>query len=337
MSLLTPVDLHELPPGNNLLQSSFWGEFKSHFGWRPHAFLYQGVGVLMLERNLPGGFVLAYLPHPLKETDLEENHELGEVLSELRNFLPSRTLCIRCDFPRAITLEEGTEEYPFASKLKKAVMDIQAPSTVLVSLEGSEDELLKRMKTKTRYNIRLSARRGVEVHHEELDFLPRWYRLYRETSDRDRIAIHSYEYYRKLLEIGGTRGEEGPGLHIISATHEGDLLASVIIAVYGNTATYMYGASSNMKRNMMASYAVQWEAMKTASAAGCVTYDLFGIPPADDPGHPMHGLYRFKTGFGGRIVHRPGAWDLPLSQPGYSLFRSLEQVRSFYFKKLKKR
>src|SRR6056297_3217840 len=99
MSLLTPVGLHELPPGNNLLQSSFWGEFKSHFGWRPHAFLYKGVGVLMLERSLPGGFVLAYLPHPMKETDFEGHHELGEVLSELRNFLPRKTLCIRCDMP----------------------------------------------------------------------------------------------------------------------------------------------------------------------------------------------------------------------------------------------
>jgi len=337
MSLLTPVELHELPSGNNFLQSSFWGEFKSLFGWKPHAFLYHGVGVLMLERKLPGGFVMAYLPHPLKTLDPAENREWGEVFLDLRHFLPRKALCIRCDLPWEMTVEQTKEIFRSPSEFKKAVMDIQAPDTVLVSLEGSEDELLKRMKTKTRYNIRLSARRGVEVHHEDAEFLPRWYRLYRETSDRDRIAIHSYEYYRKLLEIAGKRGNEGPSFKLISASHEGDLLASVIVAVYGNTATYMYGASSNEKRNLMASYAVQWEAMKTASAAGCMTYDLFGIPPADDPGHPMHGLYRFKTGFGGRIVHRPGAWDLPVSQPGYSLFRRLERARFFYFKKLKKR
>ena len=53
----------------------------------------------------------------------------------------------------------------------------------------------------------------------------------------------------------------------------------------------------------MPTYALQWCAMQTARRAGCSEYDLFGVAPNADPSHPMHGLYRFKTGFGGQIFH----------------------------------
>jgi lipid II:glycine glycyltransferase (peptidoglycan interpeptide bridge formation enzyme) len=77
----------------------------------------------------------------------------------------------------------------------------------------------------------------------------------------------------------------------------------------------------------MAPYALQVKAMEDAQEAGCEEYDLFGIPPNDDPSHPMAGLYRFKTGFGGRIVHRPGSLDYPCRPLVYRLFRTAETLR----------
>jgi lipid II:glycine glycyltransferase (peptidoglycan interpeptide bridge formation enzyme) len=67
--------------------------------------------------------------------------------------------------------------------------------------------------------------------------------------------------------------------------------------------------------------------MRDAKAAGCLVYDLFGIPPVDDPNHPMAGLYRFKTGFGGRIVHRPGSWDYPYRPLAKVLYSIAERTR----------
>lgn len=368
MAALSPIDYRDIPPGDNLLQSRFWGDFKSRFGWKPRGFLYEGRGILLLERRLPGGYFLAYLPHPLKNLSpaglsapqaaeraaAQDSTRAAapEFFGEMKTFLPRKTLCIRADLSRELDLKGGgsadeTKVFKDFGDMKKAVTDVQPPSTVIVSLEGTEEDLLKAMKSKTRYNIRLAFRRGVEVRRENPDFLPKWYDLYLETARRDRIAIHSREYYRGLFETAAALDHDAsgkdagvgdvPDLRIYSAYHEGDLLASVITAFYGGNATYLYGASSNEKRNLMASYAVQWEAMKAAAAAGCSSYDLFGIPPADDPAHPMHGLYRFKTGFGGRIVHRPGAWDLPVSRGAYALFRLIEQARYYYFKKLKKR
>ena len=111
------------------------------------------------------------------------------------------------------------------------------------------------------------------------------------------------------------------------AEHEGDVLAGIVTLFRGKEAVYLYGASSDRKRNLMAPYALQLKAMEDAKAYGCSEYDLFGIPPNEDPSHPMAGLYRFKTGFGGRIIHRPGSLDYPCRPLIYHLFRAAETLR----------
>ena len=340
MGVIQQVELKELPESSNFLQSQFWAAFKSSFGWRPYAFSVKNHPLLVLVRRLPGGVSMAYVPHPFEEIEPKERTLLGESTAELPEYLPGNTLCVRYDLAWELPLNLSDWGIPEA---RKAPMDIQPPSTVILSLEGREDELLGSMKSKTRYNIRLSGRKGVTTKVEEKSFLKSWYELYRETAERDQIAIHSYEYYHSLLESADAAEHaskkpcEGPRLRLISAHHEGDLLAGIIVGIYGKRATYMYGASSNYKRNVMASHAVQWEAIKLAKESGCKEYDLFGIPPADDPEHPMHGLYRFKTGFGGRVVHRPGTYDVAASKLRYGIFRQVERARTYYFKKFKKR
>jgi lipid II:glycine glycyltransferase (peptidoglycan interpeptide bridge formation enzyme) len=224
----------------------------------------------------------------------------------------------------------------------------------VIDLDSEEDALLKAMKSKTRYNVRLAAKRGVGVRVAEFGELPRWYEIYEETSRRDRIAIHSEAYYHRLFEIvgagadgtdnsggggnpGGSGGGGSPRLLLYLAEHDGQLLAGNIVLEWDKTATYLYGASSGLRRELMAPYLLQWEAMRQAMARGCARYDLFGIPPTPDPKHPMHGLYRFKTGFGGRILHRLGAWDYPFASGRYAVYRAAEGLRDYYYKVIRKR
>ena len=87
----------------------------------------------------------------------------------------------------------------------------------------------------------------------------------------------------------------------------------------------------------MPSYALQWAAIRWAREQGALRYDLYGIPPDDDPRHPMHGLYRFKTGFGGAVVRRQGCHDVVLNRPLYALLRLPERARYFYYKSLRRR
>jgi lipid II:glycine glycyltransferase (peptidoglycan interpeptide bridge formation enzyme) len=243
------------------------------------------------------------------------------------------------------------ERPSFGFPLRRSAADVQPPDTVLLDISRDSEALLAAMKPKWRYNIKLSEKKGVVVSEARAfgsasgDWRPalsKFYELYRETSERDRIALHPESYYAKLFELAagyGTGGERGkrPDMRLWTATHEGDALAAIITIFWGSQAVYLYGASSNVKRNLMPAYALQWAAIRAAKEAGCTEYDFYGIPPTDDPNHPMAGLYRFKTGFGGKNIHRGGSWDYPLRPLAYSAFRRAEAIRTWYFKDFRKR
>jgi lipid II:glycine glycyltransferase (peptidoglycan interpeptide bridge formation enzyme) len=331
----------EAPSARNLFQSPFWAAQKERFGWRP---LVSPEGELLLHRKLPGPFSLFYVPYggtggADSATHLPpgENFDLSDYLHRLvtaAEIVAPTFLRWDVPFPTECVGPERLE----AAGLEKAVSDVQPPDTVVLDLRQEEEALLGGMKGKTRYNVRLAEKRGVSVEAAEPEeALAAWYELYRLTAGRDRIAIHSYDYYRSLFEVAREGNCRDLSLRLYLARHEGDLLAGIITARYRGSAYYLYGASSNEKRNLMPAYALQWRAIRDARREGANWYDFFGIPPAEDASHPMHGLYRFKTGFGGAIVHRPGAWDLPLRPLAYRAFRLAEGGRTYYYKVLRKR
>jgi lipid II:glycine glycyltransferase (peptidoglycan interpeptide bridge formation enzyme) len=336
-----PAGLEVLAVNQGLLQSPFWARFRAELGWEAKAFDCragaQGFALLVLVRSLPLGQRLAYVPHGPEIAAPEDwQNFLRGLTRALRPHLEG-CLFLRFDLPWSIR-GDGTAGRPPASgrRLRRAPMDIQPPSTVILDLGHAEEALLAAMKSKTRYNIGLARKKGVVVEEGSAGDLPAWYELYRETARRDRITLHPFDYYRRQFELAAAPG--GPvSLKLLLARHQGELLAGIIVALMGQAAWYLYGASSDRKRNLMPAYALQWEAMRMARRAGCLSYDLFGIPPADDPAHPMHGLYRFKTGFGGRLLHRLGCWDAPFRPAGYQAYRLAERGREWYYRRLRKK
>jgi len=336
------IPLEELEDGGCFLQSPFWALQKQTFGWKPLAVRWkrgeEAGTLLVLIRSLLPGISLAYVPAGPASGAGSEDREtfLIDLSRELRGVLPLGTFFIRFDPPE---YGAGSEPAPgYGRPLVKAPMDIQPPDTVVLPLDRSPEELLAGMHKKTRYNIRLAVKKGVTTEVCGRESLPQWYELYRVTAERDRIAIHGFDYYDHLFEILETSPSEAAKVRLLLArSPEGELLAGIIVLLNGDEAVYLYGASSNENRHLMPAYALQWRAMELASEAGCCEYDLFGIPPTEDPEHPMHGLYRFKTGFGGEVRHRPGAWDYPYSRLFYTLYRGMEGARRFYYKTWKKR
>jgi lipid II:glycine glycyltransferase (peptidoglycan interpeptide bridge formation enzyme) len=249
---------------------------------------------------------------------------LRSLAEDLKALLPGNTAFIRFDPPWH---SEGADAAPplLGAPFSRSAADVQSPDTILVDLAGGEDAILNRMKSKGRYNIRLAGRKGALVRRAGAEELGRFYALYQETARRDGISIHALSYYQTLFESCASSSGQELGLYF--ADYEGRPLAAAIVLFRKNTATYLYGASSNEDRNVMAPYAVQWEAMKEAKARGCVEYDLFGIPPSADPNHPMAGLYRFKTSFGGRIIRRSGSWDFAYRRLARQVFSAAEALR----------
>jgi len=333
---LAAADLAACDGAGSFLQSAQWGRFKSRFGWQARAFLVEWAGggarpMLALFRGVAPGVCMAYvpwgpeLPDGFHADEGRRGKALAELARALRPHLPRNTTFVRFDPPWFLPSESAAAELP--APFRRAAADIQPPDTVIVDLAPDAQDILASMKTKWRYNVGLAERRGVSVRAEQdvergLDV---FYGLLAETAARDGIAIHSAGYYRALFEEFGRA--DGARACLYTAWHEGDCLAGLVALFRGEEATYLYGASSNAKRNFMAPYALQWRAMQDAKAAGCARYDLFGIPPSEDPAHPMAGLYRFKTGFGGRVLRRPGSWDYPCRPLLYALFSAAESLR----------
>jgi lipid II:glycine glycyltransferase (peptidoglycan interpeptide bridge formation enzyme) len=337
---LLPTELDLCDQASSFLQSAFWGRFKARFGWEPRAFLVEftpetavptRMPLLVLTRPLVRGVSFAYvpwgpaLPPAFPACDDARTQVLAELAGALRRHLPRSVAFIRFDPPWYSVEAQGTPAPLIGKPFSRAAADVQPPDTVLIDLSQSEEALLAAMKEKWRYNIRLSARKGVAVRQAGAAGLDVFYRLFEETAKRDGLAIHSRDYYAALFALAGEQA--GVDMRLYIASHEGEDLAAIITLFRGGEAVYLYGASSNSKRNLMAPYLLQWTAMKDAKASGCTQYDLFGIPPNDDPSHPMAGLYRFKTGFGGAIIHRSGSWDFAYRPAIKALFTLAEGQR----------
>ena len=338
---ITKADIAVCEGADSFLQSAMWAEFKSRFGWTGGAFIIdweqKKFPLLVLSRRLAPGFSFAYVPWgPQLPADFPSSGRarvLAELALKLKPFIARNAAFIRFDPPwyaehdNAAALRDEAASLVSAG-LKRAAATVQPPDTVLVNLDSPHEEILAAMKPKWRYNISLAGKKGVQVNVGGVQEMETFYSLLKETAVRDGIAVHGINYYKTLFEICEQRGGNGGlTLRLYTASHEGDSLAAIVVLFRGKMATYLYGASSNIKRNLMAPYALQWRAMQDAKEAGCQCYDLFGIPPDENPNHPMAGLYRFKTGFGGLIIHRPGSWDYRYKPAVYTLFNLAEALR----------
>lgn len=193
---------------------------------------------------------------------------------------------------------------------------VQFRNTVLIDLKGSEDELLRQMKQKTRYNVRLAGRKGVTVRLGGLDDLRKVYQMYAETSVRDGFVIRDQDYY---LDAWG-RFLQAKMADLLIAEVDEQPVAALFLYYFANRAWYLFGMSTKKHREKMPSYLLQWEAIKRAKSRGCIVYDLWGAPDVFDEGDPLWGVYRFKEGLGGEVVRYIGAWDLPVRPFYYRIY-----------------
>lgn len=134
----------------------------------------------------------------------------------------------------------------------------------------------------------------------------------RKTARRDKFYLHPKEYYEKLSEM--------PEIKIFGIYHEDELIATAAVSFWGDTATYLHGASDYEHRALMAPYLLHWEIMKDAKAAGMKHYDFGGIAPKSEPDHYLAGVTRFKSGWGGEYVEYPGSYDYVIEPSWYKIY-----------------
>ena len=357
-------------PNPHFLQTYEWGQVKAKYGWSPLYGIWTDDGkftvlketdnwslnadrcvavALILKRQiLRNGFAarlsILYSPKgPL--LDWANESLRTRVLNDLQSFAKRQgAIFLKMD-PDVVlgTGIPGSEE-DFVDKNGQAVIkelkrrgweyasdQIQFKNTVLIDLSLTEEEMLARMKQKTRYNIRLAEKKGVVLRVGTLDDFVNLYKMYAETSVRDGFVIRDEEYYRTVWTLFMNSGE--PTCEPLIAEVAGESVAAIFVFYFAGRAYYVYGMSRALHREKMPTYLLQWEAMKRAKAKGCTVYDLWGAPEVFDESDSMWGVYRFKEGLGGKVVRTLGAWDFAPNPLWYALYsnvipRVLDVMRS---------
>ena len=352
-------------PDGGFLQSVYWREFQESVG-RKTCFLEEKdengdilIYANAVAHNLPVVGDYFYIPRgPVgrnpKSLPADATHQAlqaGEILNpkqyqipntKYQNFLDRLLKLVKENDIGWIRIEPNSEEelnlikenLPNEVKMKKAPVDVQPREILVLDITKSEEEILAEMKQKTRYNIKLSQKRGVSV--KEISnlksqisnqYIKEFLKLVKITAERDKITAHPEKYYRQMFEIIPPEI-----LKLYVAEYEGKIIAANLVLFFGKTATYMHGASDNTHRDVMAPYLLQWQAILDAKKAGCTKYDLGGVKTTNNDQRSIaskswEGITRFKTGFAPNAEPSefPGCYDIVL--------KSLEILAIYYIKK----
>ncbi len=323
----------------HLLQSAAWGALKSRFGWTATRVALAQANTIVaaaqiLFRRLPLGLVLGYVPRgPVVEpTDSATFAALLEVLCATAQGRGAFALKIEPNWQQPQLTADIAAGTPEPLRGWRLGPSHQPRTTIHLDLSRDLDTILAQMKPKWRYNIRLAARKGVSIRQATAADVPLFYSLLQVTSARDRFAIHSSDYYRAAFDLLGDHA------CLLVAEFDRQPLAAIFVTAFGTEAIYLYGASSNERRDCMPNHALHWAAIQWARSRGCTRYDLWGIAeggvPIQDQGnsagifssfipHPSSlpdGLYQFKQGFGGSVVRYANAYDKVFSPVRFTLY-----------------
>ena len=343
---------------SHLLQSSQWAEVKTRFGWQPFYLVWDQSGndlefkvhsedeirgkntvaaALILERKAFRGLSVMYVPKGPILQDWSDDQLWQRILSDLENFAKeSGAVHIKIDpdivIGRGVPVEVDEEPVPQGKLIEGEFSargwlfssdQIQFRNTILIDLRQGEDQLLNRMKSKTRYNIRLASRKGITIRYgddTDLDYL---YNMYADTSLRGGFTIRGEEYYNYLWQtfMGEDLDSEIDAIaQPIIAEFDGKPVAAAVMFRFGGRAWYLHGMSLPEHSDKMATYLIQWEGMRWAKENGCVSYDMWGAPDQFNSDDSMWGVYRFKRGFGGEVTRTIGAWDFPVKPILYQAY-----------------
>ncbi len=334
-------------PVGQFLQSWEWGEFQKAAGRKIFRFGVfdnkQLVGsALVVQQSLPLGKKYWYcprgpvinfqFPHPsLPEAKpmagaAITNYQLvlktlfGAITNEAKR---QGTLFIKIEPP-----VERNQQQSITATLEqyrtRQVSFVQPQDSWYLDVSKPEGELLQAMHHKTRYNIRLAERKGVTVRQGKLekDFAAFW-RLNKATRQRDQFTSHSREYYHDMW-----KSLPSDFLQLYVAEYQQKIIAANIVIFFGNTATYLHGASADEQRNVMAPHLLQWRQIQAAKKRGLRYYDFWGIAPVGSSKESdWAGITRFKKGFGGEAISYVGTYDLILRKGWYTLYKLAQKIK----------
>ena len=304
----------------HILQTSPWGQLKADFGWQLVHIASRDCGAQILIKRVLPGINFAYIPKgPIGINWDQLMPEIDAICHGWKCVL----LKIEPDYWKQDGPKQADINHQLPELFTQSQHSIQPVRTLVIDISGEETQILGKMKQKTRYNINLALKKNVIVKpHTELST---FYDLMEVTGQRDQFGIHSLAYYQRAYDLFHAQDM----CQLLLAEFEGTPISALLVFRVGNRAWYFYGASSNLHRDRMPNYLLQWEAIRWAKSQGCSEYDLWGVPDVDlvtleanfaTRNDGLWGVYRFKRGFGGELKRSIGSWDRVYNPLLYKLY-----------------
>jgi peptidoglycan pentaglycine glycine transferase (the first glycine) len=313
-------------PDAGFMQTSWWGRFRAQHGYEPSLLMLKSGGVvvggaLVLRFAVDDDQCFYLVPEgPVLAGDDEARAQVFEALlagiDAMRQDDPLVVSHVRIE-PRWTQLPayvRGFEPPPFVDKYT------EPRNTICIDLAPDADEILAQMRPKGRYNVRLAERHGVSiVEDSSADGLADFVSIYEDMAARQGVHAKPRDYFEELAEVTACAdGDVRSALYF--AELDGERLAGALVVFHGDRATYFYGGSLAIHRNVMAPYALHFGIMRRAKARGYRWYDLWGVAPVDQPDHPWAHISEFKRKFGGVEVRLVPTLDHVYDRAAYQAY-----------------
>jgi len=324
---------------DEFLQSEYWRKFQESVGKKTFCISGEDFNASIIEHSLQLVGKYFYIPRGPVIKSHKSKVESQKLYSKTKTLYDKLINLAKENGAGWIRIEpQDSEDLEIIKenwRVVKAPHDVQPRELFIIDITKSEEELLVEMKPKTRYNIKLAQKRGVDVKSITNDqdtnskkYIDRFIELTRITAKRDGITPHLDEYYRKMFE---TIPSDIIKLYI--AEYEGEVITVNVMLFYDKTATYIHGASSNKHRNVMAPFLLQWQAIQDAKRSGFEKYDFGGVRTFNiqhsSVNNDWAGITRFKTGFSPQTSPTvfPGCWDIILNPFRYKTYKVISKIK----------
>ncbi len=324
------------------LQSYEWGTFREKTGIKVirHAFFtkkkLRAAIQLTIHRIPKTKWTIGYLPKGY----LPDN----EMLETLKKIGKEKN-CIYIQLePDVIEKINGisVQNTPFPYQklgLQKAAHPLFTKYTFLLDLTKSEEELLRSMHPKGRYNIKVANKHGVIVKEDTTKKgFEQYWKLTEETTKRQKFYAHTKNYHeQQFATIPHTIEKNKLTSHLLTAMYDNKVLTTHLFFVYKDTLYYPYGASSSEHRNVMHSNLTMWEGIRFGKKLGLKKFDMWGsMSMLPDTSDPWYGFHNFKEKFGPDHIEFIGSYDLVINPALYKMFKAADKARWLYLKLKKK-
>lgn len=310
------------------LQTYEWGEFRQRTGVKViRRGFYKNnkliSGFQLTIHTIPRTpFTIGYLPKGESPTPaiLEELYKIGK-----------QENCIFIQLEPNLTKQQTEFQIPKTKyQILKSAHPLFTKYTFVLDLTKSEEELLKNMHAKARYNIKVAQKHNVIVEEDNSnEAFEEYLRLTKETTIRQKFYAHTENYHRLQWEtLPHAVNKHQLSSHLFVAKYKKKILTAWIVFVFKDALYYPYGASSSENREVMASNLMMWEVIRYGKKLGLKTFDMWGaLGPEPDKNDPWYGFHNFKQKYGPEHVEFVGSYDLVINPILYQGYKIADKLR----------